>query len=104
MSRASIRQRVEAATEGPWELVHDDAGFADVCTPIGYTLMGVNLPSDGDFAAHARQDIPLLLAVADAAADAELTCDDMCQAYLDEPCTCGRAAIRDALAALDAQP
>lgn len=45
-------------------------------------------------------DIPALLAVAEAAAAAELLCSDMCPAHYDEPCSCGRAALRAALDAL----
>ena len=75
MSRDKIRARVAAATEGPWEVVDligsrpaaasvwtAEAGELDVC------LSEEACPADAQFIAHARQDIPALLAVADAAA------------------------------------
>lgn len=55
-----IRQRAEAATEGPWKVgvantvVLADADFVEVAyAPLEY--------KDADFIANARQDIPALL-------------------------------------------
>lgn len=65
MTRESIRQRVAAATEGPWE----DSWSGEI--RVGPSSFGeMDMPADAEFVAHARQDVPALLAVADAAADA----------------------------------
>jgi hypothetical protein len=62
----AIRQRLAAATPGPWESFVEDrdhecgsnfirTGGVDDIEPIGATA------ADQDFIAHARQDIPRLL-------------------------------------------
>lgn len=65
----AIRERAEAATEGPWQLVLDvhpvkgDADFiwsAGAEHPVAYSSQ--NNPDDDLFIAHARTDIPALLA------------------------------------------
>jgi hypothetical protein len=73
MSIESIAARVEAATEGPWAKGYFDGdawwiheaidGPDDV--RVAYTSM-MSDGEDTDFIAHARQDIPALLAVAEA--------------------------------------
>ena len=83
MSRDSIRARVAAATEGPWEtyIVEDGhrprtfvarEGGVEVPPKWYVAYLPEMDPADSDadaaFIAHARQDIPALLAVADAAA------------------------------------
>lgn len=64
----AIRQRVEAATEGPWrregdsfvstatidQWGHEVSYLVEVCGGFG--------PADADFIAHARADVPALLA------------------------------------------
>lgn len=106
MSRASVRARVEAATPGPWKkrlpgwLGPDRHKWG--CVFFGpspdepYTTSPL-VPADAAFIAHARTDIPALLAVADAAAAAYDPLDDgdfyRWQKNLDA-----------ALAALEAQP
>lgn len=60
---ADIRQRAEAATPGPWHLDEDDAEIwsadhsmvADIWEPTHASM-------NGEFIAHARQDVPALLA------------------------------------------
>lgn len=85
MSRDSIRARVAAATEGPWvesgrdvdhdRFVSEGKNPGSVCG-LGCEVDGPPEPmlrgqfhkhADAAFIAHARQDIPALLAVADAA-------------------------------------
>ncbi|WP_328313148.1 hypothetical protein OG432_24715 [Streptomyces sp. NBC_00442] len=68
---AEIRARVEAATEGPWHvenhkpslerLVEDETGLLSVS--LGY--LGNNNQDDAAFIAHAREDVPALLAELD---------------------------------------
>ncbi len=117
MTRATIRARAEAATEGPWTVgrgkrtVHN---WLDVPT-------GIVTEEDRTLAIHARQDIPALLAVADSAAgvlatttvemsdgryvcrecDIDVTHWDAVLIH-DPDCEAGR--LRDALAALEALP
>lgn len=113
MSLRTIKERVEAATPGPWRkrlpgwLGPDRHKYG--CVFFGpspdemYTTSPLT-PTDAVFIAHARTDIPALLRVAEAAAEAELFCSDLCPAHYDEPCTCGRAVLRAALADLEALP
>lgn len=61
MSRASIRARVAAATPGPWR-----AEFGIIWSG-GSSIGEMDDERDAPLVAHARQDIPALLAVADAA-------------------------------------
>ncbi len=64
----AIAARTEAATPGPWlashESVSDIHGFdcqSQVTYPDGHGNYGFT-PADAEFIAHARQDIPTLLA------------------------------------------
>jgi len=79
VSLESIRERVEAATEGPW-VRYGIAGITseewDIaweghgqCNECGAEVNQVPFveSDDAEFAAHARTDIPLLLKVAEAA-------------------------------------
>jgi len=63
MSIESIRARVEAATPGPW--TEDDQAPLD---HEGCEVWPWGSKADMDFAYEARADVPLLLAVAEAAA------------------------------------
>lgn len=64
---AEIEARAKAATSGPWRM---DGGA--MLTPEGYVLSGTTLPrgwnqlsagmANADFIAHAREDVPWLLA------------------------------------------
>ena len=69
---AGIEQRAQAATEGPWHRPHDD-GYGCVCIgDYGWVVAGPNYPSydvdseqghaDAEFIAHARTDVPALVA------------------------------------------
>ena len=68
---AAIRQRVEKATEGPWNTGFDyERNDPTVITPghiehtIDYTLTEGGLEhgkADAEFIAHAREDVPALL-------------------------------------------
>ena len=62
---AAIRARCDAATPGPW--TYDETGYVDIGLPRSRSIaVGVEIDatakSDGDFIAHARTDIPALLA------------------------------------------
>ncbi len=106
MSRlGDIRERVEAATPGPWHSGGDGAICSDhvepnVCWPIASCSTS---RTNAAFIAHARQDIPALLAVAEAAAR-------LSECYAAEaPSSFDTfvgltSALRDALAALEAAP
>ena len=58
-----IEARANAATEGPWDLI----GGGEYVTPVGIMVApddgGVN-GADAEFIAHARTDVPALVAVA----------------------------------------
>lgn len=85
-----IEARANAATAGPWCLCDD---YSDVLNPDGYQLASYAAPADGEFVAHARTDVPVLLAevrrltaeLADqvrytAALEADLcTCEPLCE-------------------------
>lgn len=71
----AIKQREAAATPGPWVLADGSRGFTPGCTifegdnsgrVIAYTAsMGASLErlqADGAFIAHAREDVPALVA------------------------------------------
>ncbi len=81
MSLETIKERADAATPGPWHRLpaQEGTGFDDRMgavltngdlTPVAYTaaLGFQQRHSDAAFIAHARQDIPALLRVAEAAA------------------------------------
>ena len=57
----AIRARAEAATEGPWEA---EALEGNIVTPTQGTIVEVYSWTDADaeFIAHAREDVPALLA------------------------------------------
>ena len=78
-----IRERVEKATEGPWEFYdrYGDLGLvvvensdADPITDTELRHPGMDHAcvrrKDGDFIAHSRQDIPWLLGLVDVLAAA----------------------------------
>ncbi len=61
---AAIRARVEAATEGPWEACTWDAMERPHVSTANQHNHGHDLPftpSDAEFIAHAREDVPALL-------------------------------------------
>ena len=105
MSRDSIRARLAAATEGPWswdddpDLTQDSVWANDgdlVASTYGSTAKGSTDADDARFIAHARQDVPALLAVADAAAELLRRHNDEGDAHYN--------ALADALADLEALP
>lgn len=75
---AAIRERADAATPGPWATaleVDHDGQYWVVTPPDGSVLFSVckvghkgelKTEEDAEFIAHARQDIPALLAHIDA--------------------------------------
>jgi len=122
MSRASIRQRVEAATEGPWRHYFARALRAGMGGgPVNEVYSGDKVVAgwqgfdgrrnnerrgrtraDAAFIAAARQDVPLLLAVADAAA---LVVESEDASPIDRRDVFSAwKSLRAALAALEAQP
>lgn len=67
----SIKARCEAATEGPWHREHGDYGCVSIGN-FGWVVDGPNCPqydedtpqghADAEFIAHARTDVPALVA------------------------------------------
>lgn len=63
-----IREREQVATKAPWWATWDEEGRPRVIHMDGNTsveLMRLTYVRDNDFVAHARQDIPFLLALVD---------------------------------------
>lgn len=69
--RAEIQARADAATAGPWELASPRADGRNAVQKTGIDLYGKPVtewiildthPEDAEFIAHAREDIPKLLA------------------------------------------
>ena len=62
----AIEQRANAATKGPWEMYrpHHASGFHSVIGGAGGTdnLADDVLEADAEFVAHARSDVPALVA------------------------------------------
>ncbi|MEU4051336.1 hypothetical protein AB0F09_19315 [Streptomyces olivaceus] len=56
---AEIAARVNAATAGPWSVSPE---YSDVLGPDGEQLADFWYDADGEFMAHAREDVPALLA------------------------------------------
>lgn len=78
MSRETLRARLADATPGPWtadddpELTCDSVWANDgdmVASTYGSAAKGSSDMADSALIAHARQDLPALLALADAVAD-----------------------------------
>ncbi len=59
---AAIEQRETAATRGPWEFSSKTACIESPYGTIGIPSFSLNFQSDMRFAAHARMDVPALLA------------------------------------------
>jgi len=59
---AAIEARANAATEGPWEVSTGMADQSIIFMPDGYSFK-VNGHPDSKFIAHARTDVPALLAL-----------------------------------------
>ena len=95
MTIESIRARVEAATPGPW--TEDDQAPLD---HEGCEVWPWGSKADMDFAYEARADVPLLLAVAEAAA-AWLRIDPEDDETPEDEWDPRAVALRDALAALE---
>lgn len=105
MSRETLRARLEAATPEPWELERDYAviGF-DPKRRLGRSLLAT-VYDDGNPAliAHARQDLPALLRVADAMA----ALPTVFEAGMQDPRALAQwwlTVAQPALAALEALP
>jgi hypothetical protein len=56
---AEIKARVEAASKGPWKVCED---YSDVLDGDGHQIISHFHDGDGQFTAHAREDVPALLA------------------------------------------
>jgi hypothetical protein len=56
---AEIAARVEATSKGPWKVCED---YSDVLDGDGHQIISHFHDADGQFTAHARQDVPALLA------------------------------------------
>lgn len=64
MSRLDeIRERLEAANPGPWEVVdsRNGLGFGIVSNDSSAEWAGAIWRAEAEFIAHAREDIPFLL-------------------------------------------
>ena len=85
---------IEARTAAASDCGHDPDDWCEHLTELVVQRSAV------PFIAAARTDLPLLLAVARAARLVKAQCDDMCPSWYDEPCDCGMAALRAALAPL----
>lgn len=101
MTREGLRARLEAATPGPWTTKYESSRLGliaelgnDVVWPVGDT-MPLGSKDDAALIAAARQDLPALLAVADAA-KALLRGDDVLAV--------AEGRLRAALAAVEALP
>ena len=119
MSRETLRARVAAATEGPWEAeATTEYRTGRRTRRAGPVIFGPAAPvirahadaedADAAFIANARQDIPALLRLADAVA--ELMCHEVgwngespYWVYTGSPASLLRT-MRDALADLEALP
>ncbi|MGW1533912.1 hypothetical protein [Streptomyces aureus] len=55
----AIETRATAATPGPWRLCDD---YSDVLNPDGYQLASYAATADGEFIAHAPEDVRTLVA------------------------------------------
>lgn len=67
IDRAAIKARAEAATPGPWSYRPEILGLPNTTVmaengQVGYVAVGHFLSPDAEFIAHAREDIPALLA------------------------------------------
>ena len=66
----AIKARAEVATDGPWLVpigVMESYGYALITSMKGELVAEVDILHDGEFIAHARQDIPALVAAVEAA-------------------------------------
>ena len=75
----AIRARCDAATPGPW--TYDEAGYVDIGLPRSRSIavgveIGATAKSDGGFIAHARADVPALLAHIEELAERTLTAEE----------------------------
>lgn len=62
-----IKQRTEDATDGPWRFTPEVLGIKSTTVmageeQVGYFSVGQAQPHDAEFIAHARQDLPALVA------------------------------------------
>lgn len=89
---AEIRARCDAASTGPWETTerhgrgYDDEGWSELAvkSPGGVIAMTYqtdaleteNPEADGAFIAHAREDVPRLLAALEAVLGFPRSCDE----------------------------
>lgn len=68
---AAMRERVEAATRGEWVAMYGNVLLPDDAGTLAFPVHGDEAeidPENAAFIAHARQDVPALLSVAEAAA------------------------------------
>lgn len=106
---AAIRDRCEAATEGPWEKITERPGgrlwqnIRVVAFDGKYTICGDTVIADAEFIAAARTDVPALLdeiermrgllGEAYEELDTHSAGCRLCDGYGD-PCTCGLPDLR----------
>lgn len=96
----AIRQREQAATEGPWEAYHDAVlTVADI--PFKETVCHGSFDTDdATFIAASRVDVPLLLAVVDAARLVSQWADNVAEWPVPPPLNEELRVLRAALAPL----
>jgi hypothetical protein len=78
---AEIAARVEAASKGPWKVCED---YSDVLDGDGHQIISHFHDADGQFTAHARQDVPALLA------EVERLKARVAELEAQQPTLCGR--------------
>jgi hypothetical protein len=78
---AEIAARVEAASKGPWKVCED---YSDVLDGDGHQIISHFHDPDGQFTAHARQDVPALLA------EVERLKARVAELEAQQPTLCGR--------------
>jgi hypothetical protein len=98
---ARIRKRADAASLGPWQVVHDATEVSVESEPLGRFVCHLNdnmtaYWADAELIAHARQDIPDLLDELERIQGHEQATMDGCLATL----TRARDALYGVLAAL----
>jgi hypothetical protein len=89
---AEIRKRAEAATDGPWTVSFPGAKVINA-----YGIGVDNFDEDAEFIAHAREDVPKLLAEIGRLKEALVDIADTGESYHEHYCRdIAREALRNA--------
>src|SRR5689334_8305279 len=93
----AVQSRASMATRGPWHVEWDGTGypqrvFNDAAVLVAETCTGPEWPpTDAEFIAHARTDVPALLA---RIAELEAERDDALDAWVDATARASQATAR----------